>query len=521
MIPVIIVSMALVLAACGGKGGDSQLKQLVVSLSSEPTTLDATQAADFNSDRTCSEIFNQLVRFGDTTMDIEPDLAQSWDISDDGKVYTFNLREDVKFHDGTDFNAEAVKFNYDRIMDATNPYNSLGEFSYATYMFEMVERVEVVDNYTFRFYLTEPLAPFLAHCAMTQFSIASPAAVEKYGRDFSMNPVGTGPFRFVSWTPGSEVILEKNPDYFKGPAKLDRLIFRPIKDDNVRQNELEAGVIDMMCDILPDNLNRLRANDNLTVLEQAGLHVWYLSMNCSKAPFDKREVRQAMYYAIDRQAIVDNILQGTGILAHNMVPPLTFAYTDDVPKYEYDPVKAQELLTQAGYPNGFSVDFYIPESGSGMQQPVAMAVAMQSDLAKVNIFVNIIQMEWGAYLDKVFVPTEEQDMQLLEMSYAADDGDPDNFLYGLCSGRQIPPLGYNCAYFANEQLDQLLLQARVTSDTNQRVALYKEAQQILMTEVPHLVVDHEIQIVVTKKNVSGFQLQPRGLFRFHNVDITD
>ena len=522
-----IVTLAFIVVACGSgsnggtSGGDPGIKQLVVSLNSEPTTLDGTQAADFNSDRTCGELYNQVVRFGPSSMDIEPDLATSWDISDDGLVYTFYLRDDVDFHDGTHFDAEAVRFNYDRQMNPDNPYNSLGEFSYAYYMFEMVDRVEVVDEYTFRFYLAEPFAPFMAHVAMAQFSIVSPAAVEKYGRDFSMNPVGTGPFRFVSWTPGSEVILEKNPDYFRGPAKLDRLIFRPIKDDNVRQNELEAGTIDFMCDILPDNLDGLKSNSNLKVMEQAGLHVWYLSMNCSKEPFNKRDVRQAMYYAIDRQSIVDNILQGTGILAHNMVPPLTFAYTDDVPKYGYDPDKARQLLAQAGYPDGFSIDFYIPESGSGMQQPVAMAVAMQSDLAKVGVNVNIVQMEWGAYLDKVFVPTEEQDMLLLEMSYAADDGDPDNFLYGLCSGRQIPPLGYNCAYFGDDELDAVLVEARMTADLDKRIELYKRAQQILMTEVPHLVIDHEIQIVAMKKNVTGFVLHPRGLFRFHEVDITN
>jgi peptide/nickel transport system substrate-binding protein len=397
----------------------------------------------------------------------------------------------------------------------------MGSFDFAYYMFEMVDRVEVVDEYTFRFYLQETFAPFLSHVAMNAFSMVSPTAVEEYGADFHKHPVGTGPFRFVSWNPGIEIVLEKNPDYFKGPPKLDRLIFRPIRDDNLRLNEFEAGRTDMICDILPDRLSGLKVNNNFTVLEQPGLHTWYLIMNCSKAPFDKREVRQAMYYAIDRQAIVEDILQGTGILANNFLPPLTFAYTDDVPKYEYNPDKARELLKEAGYPDGFSIDFYIPESGSGMQQPTAMGIAIQSYLTKVGIIVNIIQLEWGAYLDRAFLPAEEQDILLMEISWLSDDGDPDNFLYGLCSSLQMPYQGYNFAYYQDEDLDQLLLLARATTDQSQRERLYKQAQQIIMTEVPYLAMDHEIQIVATKKKVTGFKLQPRGLFRFHDVDIIE
>ncbi|MCL1855899.1 MAG: ABC transporter substrate-binding protein [Clostridia bacterium] len=514
-----VMVLALVLASAGVSSAAP--KQLVVGISSEPMTMDGTQVTDFNTDRVVGDMYNQVVRFGDGTMDIEPDLAERWEVSSDELVYTFYLRKDVKFHDGTPFNAEAVKFNYERLNNPDSKYYDTGIFTYSVYMFEMVKSVDVIDEFTVSFTLTEPFAPFISNIAMAQFSMVSPAAVEKYGRDITNNPVGTGPFRFVSWTRGSEVILERNPDYFKGPAKLDRLIFRTIIDDNVRQNALEAGTINLMTNILPDNLEALGADPKFQLLEQPGMHVWYLSMNCSKAPFDKKEVRQAMYYAIDRQGIVDNILLGTGVLAHNMVPPMTFAYTDDVSKYEYNPDKAKSLLAEAGYPDGFTVDFDIPESGSGMQQPEAMAIAMKSDLAKVGIIVNIIKTEWGAYLDQVFRPIEEQDMVLLEMSYAADNGDPDNFLYTLCAGRQIPPLGYNCAYYSNEEFDNILIKARTTSDLAKRTALYAEAQKMLMTEVPHLVVDHETQIVVMDRNITGFTLHPRALFRFHKVDFTD
>ena len=518
-----VLALIMTFAGCGGakKESPAALKTIIVALSSEPTTLDGHQAADFNTDRIAANLYNQLVRFGDGTMDIEPDLAERWTVSSDELVYTFYLRKNVKFHDGTPFNAEAVKFNFDRLYNPGFEYHDTGVFTYSDYMFEMVKSVDVIDEFSIAFTLLEPLAPFINNIAMTQFSQVSPTAVKKYGREITNNPVGTGPFRFVSWTRGREVILEKNPDYFGEPAKIDRLIFRTIIDNNVRQNELEAGSINLMTDIMPENLPALKSNPNFKILEEPSLHVWYLSMNCSKPPFNKKEVRQAMYYAINRQAIVDSILQNTGVLAHNMVPPGTFAYTDDVPKYEYNPEKARQLLTAAGYPNGFAVDFQIPESGSGMQQPEAMAIAMQSDLARVGINTNIIKTEWGAYLDLVFRPIEEQDMLLLEMSYAADNGDPDNFLYTLCAGRQIPPLGYNCAYYSNEEFDRLLVQARTVSDPAMRIKLYDQAQKMLMEEVPHLVVDHETQIVAMSNNITGFQLHPRALFRFHKVDIAN
>jgi peptide/nickel transport system substrate-binding protein len=522
---VLMLSLSLILSACAGIGTEKDpnagtAKQLVVAISSEPTSMDGTQAADFNTVRACGSLFNQLIRFKDGNTEIEPDLATSWEISDDGLSYTFHLRQGVKFHDGTEFNADAVEFNYNRQTNQDFEYFNTGIFAYSYFIYHMVASTNVVDNYTFQYILSAPYAPFLNNLAMVEASMVSPTAVKEAGKDFGTKPVGTGPFKFVSWTPGTEIVLEKNPDYYEGKAKLDRIIIRPITNSNVRLNELKAGTVNLTLDLLPDSLESLRTDKNLQVVEQPSLHTWFLSMNSAEEPFNDVRVRQAMYYAIDRQSIVDNILLNTGVLANNLTPPGIQGYNEDVPTYEYNPDKAKELLTKAGYADGFSIDFYIPDSGSGMQQPDAMAVAIQSDLSKVGITLNIQKMEWGAYLSQVYLPEEKQGMKLLEMSYITDNADPDNFLYVLASGDQFPPNGYNCSFWSNDEFDTLIKQAQVITDINQRIDLYKQAQVILMTEVPYLVIDHENQIIVMDKDITGFNIHPMGFFNFLHTDIT-
>lgn len=521
----LVLFLALGLIGCGGKGdgqaqGDSQgPSQIVVGLQAEPTTLDTNQMSDFNSTRAGMEMFEGLVRFKDESTEIEPCLAEKWDISKDGLTYTFYLRKDVKFHDGTPFNADAVKFTVDRQIDKNHPYHNTGEFAYADFTFGKVKEVKVVDPYTVTFVLKEPFAPFLANLAMHSATIVSPEAVKKYGKDFSKNPVGTGPYKFVKWEPGVEIILEKNPNYWGEKAKIDRLVFKPIVDDTTRVTELESGNVDFIVGISPDDLSRLEANPDFKVIKQPGMHTWWTAMNTLKKPFNDVRVRQAVNYAINREAIVKDILKDTGVLANSPLPPVIWSHTDDVTKYEYNPEKAKQLLKEAGYPNGFEVTYWVPESGSGMQQPTTMATAIQADLAKVGIKVKIQTMEWGTYLDKVFSPPDKNDMLMHQMSWVGDNGDPDNFLYILYSSKQYPTDGFNDSYYKNPKLDELLDKARSEQDQNKRAAMYEEAQKIITADAPVVLVDHETQIVAMKKNIEGFKLHPTGVFRFRGVTI--
>lgn len=494
---------------------------IIVGLQAEPTSLDSPQLSDYNSFRAAYGLYDRLLHLKDESTEVEPSLAESWDISDDGLVYTLNLRKGVKYHDGTDFKAEDVKFNLERQIDPNHPYHDTGEFPYAEFTWGMVDKIEVVDDYTVKITLKESFAPFLNHLAMHPAAMCSPAAIEKYGRDFSINPVGTGPFKFVSWTPGVEVVVEKNPDYWGEPPKVDRVIFRPIIEDQSRLTELEAGSLNFIVNIPPDELARLKGDDRFTVVEQAGMHTWWVAFNHTKAPFDDKRVRQAMNYAINKQAIVDNILKGTGVVAINPLPPVVWSYTDDVQRYDYNPEKAKELLAEAGYPDGFSCVFWVPESGSGMQQPVVMGTAMQADLKAVGIDCKIETFEWGTYLDKVFVPPEEAEYDLMEMSWIGDNGDPDNHLYILLSGEQWPPHGYNAGFYKNEEVDALLREARITLDRDKRTELYVKAQKLIAEDPPWMMIDHETQIVVMDKKIKNFKLHPTGPFRFEKVWIEE
>jgi peptide/nickel transport system substrate-binding protein len=492
---------------------------IVVGLQAEPTTLDSQQISDYNSHRAAYGIYDMLLRFEDEGTEVEPGLAERWDISDDGTVYTLYLRQGIKFHDGTDFNAEAVKFNIDRQIDPDHPYSDTGEFPYAEFTWGMVDSVDVVDEYTVTFTLKDRFAPFLNHLAMHPAAMASPAAIEQYGRDFSINPVGTGPFKFVSWTPGVEVVLEKNPDYWRGEVYVDRVIYRPIIEDQSRLTELEAGSVNFIVNVPPDDLARLQQDARFTVVEQPGMHTWWVAFNHTREPFTDVRVRQAMNHAVNKQAIVDNILQGTGTLAVNPLPPVVWSYTDDVQTYDYDPDRARELLAEAGYPDGFSCVFWVPESGSGMQQPVVMATAMQADWLAVGIDCRIETFEWGTYLDEVIVPPEEAEFDLMEMSWIGDNGDPDNHLYILLSGEQFPPFGYNMGFYQNDEVDALLAEARVTLDRDRRTELYQEAQRLIAQDPPWVMIDHETQIVVMDASIKNFKLHPTGPFRFDEVWI--
>lgn len=520
----LILSLAILALAGCGEGTEDAVdagSTIIIGLQAEPVALDPAQLTDYNSSRACMEMFDCLIRFKDGSTDLEPGLATDWEISEDGLEYTFTLREGVSFHDGTTFDAEAVKFNVDRQIDPSHEYHDSGDFAYADFTLGMVEEVVVLDEYSVKFILDEPFAPFLGNIAMHAAAIVSPAAIMEHGKDVALNPVGTGPYKFVSWDPGVEVILEKNEDSWRGVPTVDRLIFRPIVEDQTRLTELEAGSVDFIVGVLPDDLEYLKNSTDLQVVEQPGMHTWYLSLNCQRAPFDNVLVRQAANYAINKESIVDNILKGTGVLAKNLLPPVVWGYTDDVHDYSYDPEKARALLEEAGYDFDQVVDFHVPKSGSGMQQPVTMATAIQADLEAVGMQTRILQLDWGTFLDESFKTVEHNEFQMHELSWMGDNGDPDNFLYILLSGEQWPEDGFNDAFYKNEEVDELLREARTISDHDRRIELYHQAQKLIAEDSPVIVVDHETQIVVMKNKIKGFELHPTGVFRFDKVTIEE
>ena len=393
---------------------------LVVGQIAEPKSLDPHAVTAVNDFRILMNLYDGLVRYKDGTLEVESALATSWSISEDGTEYTFDLQRGITFHDGTPFDAEAVAFNFDRMLDENHPYHDTGPFP-LSFFFSAIQNVEVVDEDTVKFTLDAPYAPFLSNLAYPTGLIVSPEAVKTHGADVGRNPAGTGPFRFVEWESNAKVVVERNDDYWGGAPSLEAVVFRPITDANTRVAEMLSGGIDVMVEIPPDSVQNFDGN-GFTLYEQAGPHLWFLILNAKEGPFADKRVRQAINYAIDKKTLVEDILQGTAEVASGPTPPaFSWAYNEALQPYPYDPEKAKALLEEAGHA-GASLTFYVTEGGSGMLDPVPMGAAIQADLAEVGLDVTIETYEWNTFLGEVN-PGLEGKADMAEMAWMTNDPD--------------------------------------------------------------------------------------------------
>lgn len=477
---------------------------LIVGQIAEPKSLDPAAVTAVNDFRILMNVYDGLVRYKDGTLEVEPSLATTWDISDDGTIYTFNLREDVTFHDGSAFNADAVKFNFDRMLDENHPYHNTGPFP-LSFFFSAVENVEVVNDMTVTFTLNAPYAPFLSNLAYPTGLIVSPTAVEQHGAEYGRNPSGTGAFKFAEWRSNEAVVVEANPDHWGGGPELQAVVFRPITDASTRTAEMLAGGIDLMVEVPPVALSEFQG-DPYTVHEQAGPHVWFLILNAKEGPFADVRVRQAANYAINKEAIVNDVLEGTAEVAAGPTPPaFAWAYNESLEPYPYDPDKARALLAEAGA-EGAELTFFVTEGGSGMLDPVAMGTAIQADLSAVGLKVNIETYEWNTFLGEVN-PGLEGKADMAEMAWMTNDPDTLPFL-ALRTNAWPDQGGFNSGYYSNPKVDELLEAARTATDQSERARLYQEMQVIVQEDAPWVFVANWKQNVVTSDRVEGFALQP-------------
>ncbi len=478
---------------------------LLVGQIAEPKSLDPQAVTAVNDFRILVNLYDGLTRYKDGTLEVEPSLAQSWQIAEDGKTYTFKLRTDVTFHDGTSFDAEAVKFNFDRMLDKKHPYHDTGPFPLA-FFFSAVDKVNALDSHTVEFKLKDPYAPFLSNLAYPTGLMVSPSAVKASGKGFGRKPVGTGAYKFEGWEANSKVVVSRNPDYWDGKAPLEAIIFRPITDANTRIAEMLAGGLDVMVEVPPDSLQQFRGNSDFAVQEQAGPHVWFLILNAKEGPFASKAVRQAANYAINKKALVENILQGTAEIAAGPTPPaFAWAYNESLQPYPYDPAKAKALLAEGGY-KGEELTFYVAEGGSGMLDPVAMGTAIQADLQAVGMKVKIETYEWNTFLGKVN-PGLAGKADMAEMAWMTNDPDTLPFL-ALRTEAAPDKGGFNSGYYSNKKVDELLSAARTETDQTKRASLYQQMQTIVHEDAPWVFVANWKQNAVVSNRVRDFKLQP-------------
>lgn len=505
---------AILTLAAGPAAARTPDEALIVGQIAEPKSLDPHAVTATNDFRILVNLYDGLVRYREGSLEVAPALAESWTIEDDGLTYTFRLREGVRFHDGTPFDAQAVKFNFDRMLDDTHPQHDTGPFPLA-FFFSAVSKVEAPDERTVRFTLDEPYAPFLSNLAYPTGLLVSPSAVREHGRDYGRHPSGTGAYRFARWEPNASVTVVRNDDYWDGPPPLEAVVFRPVTDANTRVAEMLAGGLDVMVEVPPDSLVRFEREERFAVHEQAGPHLWFLILNTREGPFSDKAVRQAVNHAIDKRAIVENILQGTAQIAAGPTPPaFAWAHEPALAPYAHDPARARDLLAQAGY-DGSPVTFYVAEGGSGMLEPVAMATAIQADLQAVGMPVRIETYEWNTYLAKVN-PGLAGRADMAQMAWMTNDPDTLPFL-ALRTAAFPEEGGFNSGYYSNPEVDRLLEAARRTTHQDERAALYRQMQRIVHEDAPWVFVANWKQNAVTRADVTGFGLQPSFFLMLHGV----
>jgi peptide/nickel transport system substrate-binding protein len=447
----------------------------------------------------------------------------------------------VKFHDGTDFNADAVVFSLARQYDPDHPYHQYGEWAYWGYMFSDVERAEKIDDYTVKIHMEQPNASIMTSLAMFTCAIVSPANAEKWKEDAFAHPVGTGPFRFVEWVKDDHITLEAFDDYWKGRPALDRLIFRVIPDPSARLLALERGDIHGMEYPNPADFDRIQANEDLALMSEPGMNIGYMAMNAGYGyqdankngvcdpnepwvktpgyhePLTRKKVRQAVNMAIDKQSIVDNIYLGTATVAKNGMPPFMLGYNDDIRDYPYDPERARELLAEAGYPDGFEVTLYVmPVSRPYMFDPPKIGEAIQSYLAAVGITVSFYQVDWATYLQE----TEAGNHQMCLLGWTGDNGDPDNFmnvLYGP-NATSIGSAG-NYGFYNDMKAQELLTAALRTFDTEERARHYRKVQEMIHESANWVYLAHANQNLAFRSNVKGYVLHPTSRKFFYPCSI--
>lgn len=484
-------------------------KDAVVAVGSNFTTLDPYDANDTLSQAVAKSFYQGLFGF-DKEMKLTNVLAESYEASPDGLTYTIKLRSGIKFQDGTDFNAEAVKVNLDR---ASNPDNHLKRSN----LFSAVATTEVVDPTTVKITLKQPFSAFINTLASPVAAMISPTALKKYGKDIGFHPVGTGPYAFDTWNQTDFVKVKKFAGYWKpGYPKLDSITWRPVVDNNTRAAMLQTGEANFAFPIPYEQAKLLEKNPKLDLVTSPSIMQRYISFNVTQKPLDNPKVREAINYAINRQALVKVAFAGYATPATGIVPP-SIQYAQSYPAPEYNPAKARELLKEAGYPNGFNITLWSSHNHSTAQKVLQFT---QQQLAQVGIKVKVTAMDAGQRAAEVEDKGQkESGVRMFYTGWSASTGEANWALTPLFATKSWPPTIFNTAFYSNPQVDKDLTDALKTTDDAKKAALYKDAQDQIWKDKPWAPLVVEKLVSANTKNLTGFYVMPDTSFSFDEADL--
>ena len=517
---------ALGLTACSQGGSSSKI--LVYGATGDPVNLESGNITDGNSLSVQIQIYDRLLDFKPGTAELQPGLATAWSSDAKAQFWTFKLRPGIKFQDGTPFDAEAVAFNFRRWWDVADPqgYRQSGK-SYEIWTAllggfkgspnSILKDIKVVDPQTIQFQLKQPFAMFPDVVASYYFGIASPTAIKKAGAKYGTPgslAVGTGPFMFKEWRTGDRLVLAKNPTYWQ-PAlpKSDGVVFRFVKDPSARLAQLRAGQLDFTVDLVPDQRGEVQADDQLKAVMRPAFNVGYLALNPTYKPFKDVRVREAIAHSLNRPALVKAFWGGLGETDDYFTPPLLtpWSKSQKAAGMAFDIPKAKQLLTAAGYSQGFDLDlWYMPVSRQSFPVPKAIAEAMAADLSKVGIRAKLKTQDWAAYLAGRNQPPGYQSFM---MGWTGDYSSPDNFFYPHFGPGGTQDIGN----WKDETLWKLLEKARATPDANQRNQIYAQVSDIVYMAALRIPIVHSQALLAQRQTLKGWVPSPLGIEPFAEV----
>ncbi|KGA32658.1 glutathione ABC transporter substrate-binding protein GsiB [Pectobacterium odoriferum] len=486
-------------------------KDAVIAVGSTFTSLDPYDANDSLSQTVAKSFYQGLFGF-DKEMKLVNVLADSYDASSDGLTYTIKLHPGVKFHDGSAFNAAAVKVNLDR---ASNPDNRLKRYN----LFKMIDKTEVVDDLTVKITLKTPFSAFVNNLAHPAAVMISPVALKQYGKDIGFHPVGTGPYRFVAWNQTDFVKVEKFNGYWKaGLPKLDSITWRPVVDNNTRAALLQTGEAQFAYPIPFEQAKVLEKNDKLVLVASPSILHRYISMNVTQKPFDNPKVREALNYAINKEALIKVAFSGYATPADGPLPS-SIDYSVKYHPWPYDPAKARELLKEAGYPDGFTTTLWSSHNHSTAQKVLQFT---QQQLAQVGVKVQVTAMDAGQRAAEVESKgVKETGVRLFYTGWSASTGEADWALSPLFATASWPPAQFNTAFYSNPQVDADLANALKTTDRTEKQKLYKDAQDKIWADAPWIFLATERLVSANSKKLTGFYVMPDTLFSFEEADLKE
>ncbi|GED69539.1 glutathione ABC transporter substrate-binding protein [Brevibacillus reuszeri] len=475
---------------------------LIIARLSDANNLDPHFSTQINSMAvTQHKLYEGLVMM-DKSSEYKPLLATEWKQLDD-VTWEFTLREGVTFHDGAPFNAEAVKKTIDRILDKDQPTPKAN-------MFGMIKEVKIIDPQKVQIILHYPFAGLLSVLASAEGGIISPKAIEQYGKDLAKHPVGTGPFTFESWTPGQEIVIVKNENYWGTKPKVDKVVFKTIPEDATRVAMVEAGEAHVAEQLPVTELERVQNSTSMSLGRFESFAVDHIGMNVTLKPFDDVRVRQAIAHAVDKESIIKGVYNNVGKAAISSLGPKVIGYSPNIKTPEYDLNKAKQLLTEAGYGNGFKATIYLNDN----KARINVAEVLQSQLKGIGIDLQIQVMEFGAYLD--LAAKGEAQMFISGWGNATGDGDYNQYNLFHSTSKGVPG---NHSFYSNPKVDALIEAARKEKDPEKRKEIYAEAQQIEMDEVPLLPYRSSENLAAIAKNVEGVYISPSGYIEVNDITI--